>query len=329
MKIFAPVSIGNFSVGFDLLGLAIAPINGELLGDIVSIKASDSYKLSCSGEYADVLPKDNASNLVTLAHDLFMGEIALKGMSVAPVAMHLDKRLPVGSGLGSSSSSAVAALYALNQYFGDALSIDDLLMLAGQLEGEVSGSVHYDNVAPCLLGGLQLMTDVVQQPCVSVPFPESWQLVVSYPGVKVATKEAREMLPKQVDLATSIKFAQNLSVFVHALHSQDEALAASVLFDVIAEPNRRKLIPGFESYRDFAKSMGALAFGISGSGSTVFAISNNHETSLKIQKYALNHFCQEKGFSHICKVDNFGVRQIEDIMDNESHHEGYEEHEVK
>jgi len=266
MKIFAPVSIGNFSVGFDLLGLAIAPINGELLGDVVSIKAAKNYELTCSGPYADVLPKDKATNLVTLAYKLFMQKMANKGLATTAVSMHLDKILPVGSGLGSSSSSAVAALYALNQFFDDALSIDDLLLMAGELEGLVSGSVHYDNVAPCLLGGLQLMTGYALQPCVSVPFPESWQLVVSYPGIKVSTKQAREMLPKQNDLATTIKFAQNLSVFVHALHSQDDDLAASVLFDVIAEPKRKLLIQGFDSYRDFSKSMGALAFGISGSG---------------------------------------------------------------
>ncbi len=316
MKIFAPVSIGNFSVGFDLLGLAISPINGELLGDIVTVKASETYKLSCSGEYSDVLPSDTSENLVTLAHDLFMEKMALKGLPISTVSLHLDKRLPVGSGLGSSAASTVAALYALNHFFGDAMSIDDLLFMAGQLEGEISGSIHYDNVAPCLLGGLQLMTDVTQQPCVSIPFPESWQLVVSYPGVKVATKEARDILPKQIDLATSIKFAQNLSVFIHALHSNDEALAASVLFDVIAEPSRKGLIPGFESYRDYSKSMGALAFGISGSGSTVFAISNKLEVSNKIQKYAVKNFCQKGGFSHICKVDNFGVRQVEDIMED-------------
>lgn len=315
MKVFAPVSIGNFSVGFDLLGLAIAPINGELLGDVITIKAAENYDLSCSGLYAHVLPKDKTMNLVTSAYKLFMQKMANKGLPTTSVSLHLEKRLPVGSGLGSSSSSSVAALYALNQFFGDALSIDDLLLMAGELEGLVSGSVHYDNVAPCLLGGLQLMTGYGLQPCVSVPFPESWQLVVSYPGIKVSTKQAREMLPKQNDLGTTIKFAQNLSVFVHALHSQDDDLAASVLFDVIAEPKRKQLIAGFDSYRDFAKSMGALAFGISGSGSTVFAVTNNHEISNKIQNYALNHFCQKDGFSHICKVDNFGVRQVEDIME--------------
>jgi homoserine kinase len=312
MKVFAPVSIGNFSVGFDLLGLAITPINGELLGDVVSVQAAKTYDLTCSGPYAEVLPKDKSANLVTSAYKQYMQKMASKGLPTTAVKMHLEKRLPVGSGLGSSSSSAVAALYALNQFFGQALSIDDLLLMAGELEGLVSGSVHYDNVAPCLLGGLQLMSGYHPQPCVSVPFPESWQLVVSYPGIEVSTKKARELLPKQLDLATSLKFAQNLSVFVHALHVEDDELAASVLFDVIAEPKRKQLIAGFDDYRDYAKSMGALAFGISGSGSTVFAISNNQEISNKIQKYALTHFCQETGFSYICKVDNFGVREIQE-----------------
>lgn len=313
MKIFAPVSIGNFSVGFDLLGLAITPINGELLGDLVSIESSDNYELTCSGPYEYVLPEDKSTNLVTLAYKSYIEKMALKGLSTSAVALHLEKRLPVGSGLGSSSSSAVAALYALNQYFKEALSIDELLELAGQLEGKVSGSVHYDNVAPCLLGGLQLMTGYESQPCVSVPFPDNWQIVVSYPGIEISTKKAREILPKHNDMETSIKFAQNLSVFVHALHNGDEHMAASVLFDVIAEPSRKKLIPNFDSYKDYAKTMGALAFGISGSGSTVFAICNNHKISTKIQKYALNKFCQEAGFSYICKVDNYGVRQVKDF----------------
>jgi len=315
MKYFAPVSIGNFSVGFDLLGLAISPINGELLGDLVSVKASDQFDLSCSGPYVDVLPKDKSTNLVTQAYKLYLQKMASKGLPTTALHLHLEKRLPVGSGLGSSASSAVAALYAINQFFKESLSIDELLELAGQLEGQVSGSVHYDNVAPCLLGGLQLMTGASFRPCVSVPFPESWQLVVSYPGIKVSTKMARDLLPVEISRQTAIKFAQNLSVFVHALNNQENELAASVLFDVIAEPKRKQLIAGFDEYKDYAKSMGALAFGISGSGSTVFAVTNNNEISLKIQKYALNNFCQDDGFSHICKVDNFGVRQVEDIME--------------
>jgi len=311
MKVFAPVSIGNFSVGFDLLGLAIAPVNGELLGDIVSVASAENYSLKCSGKYASVLPSDASTNLVTLAHDLYMQKMQSYGLPTTTVKIHLEKMLPISSGLGSSSSSTVATLYALNQFFGDALSIDDLLEMAGKLEGEISGSKHYDNVAPCLLGGLQLMTGSEIQPCVSVPFPDSWQLVVSYPGIEISTKNARQLLPNEVSLATSIKYAQNLSVFIHALHNEDTELAASVLFDVIAEPNRKQLIPGFDGYRDYAKSIGALAFGISGSGSTVFAITNKIEVSTRIQKYALKYFCQEGGFSHICKVDNFGVRQVE------------------
>jgi homoserine kinase len=312
MKYFAPVSIGNFSVGFDLLGLAISPISGELLGDIVWVEKADTYELVCSGPYADVLPKDSSENLVTLAYQLFIKKMADQAIPTSNVKIYLEKQLPIGSGLGSSASSSVAALYALNKHFNEVFNIDQLLEIAGQLEGEVSGSVHYDNVAPCLLGGLQLMTGVDYLPSISVPFPDSWQIVVSYPGVKVATKLARELLPKQLPLSQTIKYAQNLAVFVQALHTDDENLAAAVLFDVIAEPARKSLIPGFDDYKDFAKSMGAIAFGISGSGSTVFAVTNNTAVSAKIQEYANKHFCKKGGFSHICKVDNFGVRPIQE-----------------
>jgi len=292
MKYFAPVSIGNFSVGFDLLGLAISPVSGELLGDIVWVEKADNYDLICSGPYSDVLPKDSSENLVTLAYQLFIQKMTERAIPTSAVRIFLEKQLPIGSGLGSSASSSVAALYALNKHFNEIFNIDELLEIAGQLEGEVSGLVHYDNVAPCLLGGLQVMTGVDYLPSVSVPFPENWQVVVSYPGIKVATKQAREILPKELTLAQSIKFSQNLAVFVQAMHTEDENLAASVLFDVVAEPERKKLIAGFDEYKDYAKSMGALAFGISGSGSTVFAVTNNPVVSGKIQDYAIKHFCK-------------------------------------
>ncbi len=312
MRVFAPVSIGNFSVGFDLLGLSITPINGELFGDIVSIEHSDFFKLSYSGPYKDALPHKTSQNLVSIAHDLFMDEMRERNLETSPVKLHLEKRLPVGSGLGSSSSSIIATLYALNHFFNDALNKDVLLQLAGRLEGQVSGDIHYDNVAPCLLGGLQLMTGSQVKPCVRIPFPDTWQLVVSYPGIQIATKLARSLLTENNDLKTCVKFAQNLSVFIHAMYGNDHELAASVLFDVIAEPQRKSLVPGFDEYKSYAKNNGALAFGISGSGSTVFAVTNDPEVSDNIQNYALSHFCQHEGFSHICQVDNFGVRQIDD-----------------
>lgn len=312
MRVFAPVSIGNFSVGFDLLGLSIAPVNGHLFGDIVSVKHSDFFDLSYSGPYADALPKEKSENLVRMAYDLFMDEMHSRNLKMPNVKLHLDKRLPVGSGLGSSSSSIVATLYALNHFCDGVLEMDVLLQLAGKLEGQFSGDIHYDNVAPCLLGGLQLMTGSDAKPCVNIPFPDEWQLVVSYPGIQIATKLARSLLTENNNLKTCVKFAQNLSVFTHAMHNNDHDLAASVLFDVIAEPQRKSLIPGFDEYKNYAKNAGALAFGISGSGSTVFAVTNDPEVSTKIQEYALNEFCRNEGFSHICKVDNKGVRQIND-----------------
>lgn len=316
IKYFAPISIGNFSVGFDLLGLAVAPISGELLGDVVSIERAEEFQLTCSGPYASDLPPYTSENLVAKAFELFSKEIRLIKQEIFPVEMHLQKNLPIGSGLGSSASSIVAALYGLNHFFEEPFNVDKMLEMAGQLEGEVSGSVHFDNVAPCLLGGLQLMSPNQAQPSVAIPFPEHWNLVVSYPGTQISTEQARKILPQAVSMEKSIQFAQNLAVFIHAMHLDDEHLAASVLFDVIAEEHRQNLIPGFMEFRDFAKSMGALAFGISGSGPTVFSICNDVEVANKVQKYALKTFCKNhNSFSHICSIDSFGVRPISENGD--------------
>lgn len=107
-----------------------------------------------------------------------------------PVAMTLEKNMPIGSGLGSSACSVVAALMAMNEHCGKPLNDTRLLALMGELEGRISGSIHYDNVAPCFLGGMQLMieeNDIISQ---QVPWFDEWLWVLAYPGIKVSTAEA-------------------------------------------------------------------------------------------------------------------------------------------
>ena len=150
---FAPASIGNVGVGFDVLGAAVEPLDGELFGDRVTIEPSASASFECAGPYAHRLPADPSDNLVVKAQRFF--EAAL-GRALPPARIVLEKRMPLNSGLGSSASSGVAALVALNAFAGEPFDRARLLELAGRLEGEASGSVHLDNAAPILLGGLQL-----------------------------------------------------------------------------------------------------------------------------------------------------------------------------
>ena len=307
MKIFAPATIGNFSVGFDLLGLAIQPVDGTLLGDTIEISEAEHNSLSLGGDFEHQLP-ENEDNLVSKAHQLF--EDKLDGVDPIPCRLHLEKNLPIGSGLGSSSASIIATLSALNHKYGLPYSAQQLLEMAGQLEGDVSGSIHYDNVAPALLGGLQLMTAHVDYPSTAIPIPEDWFIVIAHPGIRINTAEARDILPTEIPLETTIRFAQNLTAFVDSMHKEDPDRAAEFLFDVIAEPHRMRLIPGFEGFRDFARTVGAIGTGISGSGPTVFAVCTEEEIANRIAEYAGSHFCQGHGFAHVCLPDFIGARII-------------------
>ena len=155
VKVYAPASSANMSVGFDVLGAAVTPIDGTLLGDNVSVEAADSFSLKNLGRFASKLPTEPRENIVYQCWERFCQEIG----KTVPVAMTLEKNMPIGSGLGSSACSVVAALVAMNEYCGKPLNETRMLALMGELEGRISGSVHYDNVAPCYLGGMQLMIE--------------------------------------------------------------------------------------------------------------------------------------------------------------------------
>ena len=125
--------------------------------------------------------------------------------------------------------------------------------MMGELEGQISGSIHYDNVAPCYLGGLTLMAEEGEQIALQLPAPESWYWVVCYSGISVSTSEARNILPKEYSLADTIRFGRQLAVFVDALYRKDQALAAKMMHDVIAEPHRKVLLPRFDESRQVAE----------------------------------------------------------------------------
>ncbi|WP_321157589.1 homoserine kinase, partial [Serratia nevei] len=174
--------------------------------------------------------------------------------------------------LGSSACSVVAALEGLNAFHGEPLDEHALLLLMGEMEGKISGSVHYDNVAPCYLGGMQLVVEEAGVISQGIPVFEQWYWVVCYPGTVVSTAAARAILPAQYRRQDCLTYGRRLAAFVHASYTGQEGLAASVLKDVIAEPYRAALIEGFAEVRAQAAQNGALATGISGSGPTVFVV---------------------------------------------------------
>ena len=313
VKVFAPISIGNVSVGFDSLGLALSPIDGHLVGDLITINEHSENELIVSGTYADRLPPEPDKNIVWDCLAAFNEALAGIGREPDTVQLVLEKNIPVSSGLGSSACSVVAAFDCLNQYYGKPFNEADLLQMMAVQEGKISGSIHYDNIAPCYLGGLQLMTPDPAQPALTIPSSDEHYWVMAYPDIIVSTKAAREVLPDQYDRATAITFAQQLASFVSACHNGRYTQAFSYVKDVIAEPYRASMLPGYVEVREKLLANGSLAVGISGSGPTIFSVHKTLEQAQHAKELIdTDYVTKDTGFTVICKVDHRGSRTISD-----------------
>ncbi|GAJ69910.1 homoserine kinase [Vibrio sp. JCM 18904] len=305
-----PASIGNVSVGFDVLGGCRVSSDGTLLGDRVLVKSgADPFSLKTAGDFVEKLPTEPKENIVYDCWLVFARELDKKGVELKPLEMTLEKNMPIGSGLGSSACSIVAALDALNRFHGQPLNETELLALMGEMEGKISGGIHYDNVAPCYLGGVQLMLEELGIISQEVPCFDDWYWVMAYPGIKVSTAEAREILPSQYRRQDIIAHGRHLAGFIHACHSGQPELAAKMIKDVIAEPYREKLLPGFANARQYAASAGALATGISGSGPTLFSICKEKDVAERVARWLEQNYVQnEEGFVHVCRLDKQGSK---------------------
>ena len=314
-SVFAPASIGNVSVGFDVLGLAVKPVDGTLLGDVVSVDFAEEDSLVVVGAFADKLPNNKEDNIVWSCLQLFNHALTDAKQNISKVKLTLDKKMPVGSGLGSSACSVVAALAGLNAFYAknNNFSFDEktVLKMTGQMEAQISGSLHYDNVAPCYLGGLQLM--VPDSEIISRVLPDfsDCYYVMAYPGIEVSTKAARDVLPTSYSRADVISYGQNLATFVDACHRQDKAQAFSVLTDVVAEPYRTNLLPKYQQTHDYLIEQGCLAVGISGSGPTLFCVCDNEQQANAFAIWLQENYLQtDLGFVHVCLVDDAGAIEI-------------------
>jgi len=306
VSVFAPASIGNVSVGFDVLGMAVKPVDGTLLGDVVSVEHAPINALEVMGEFAHKLPQNPEQNIVWDCLQLFNQQRNHLKLPIETVKLTLDKKMPVGSGLGSSACSVVAALEALNQFYQQAIDKKEvftrqtMLELMGQMEAKISGSLHYDNVAPCYFGGLQLMVPDPQVISQTLPNLDGYYYVMAYPGIEVSTKAAREVLPSQYSRADVIKFGQNLATFVDACHRQNAEQAFSVLTDVVAEPYREHLLPRFKEVKTYLLAQGCKGMGISGSGPTIFCICENQVRAKETAQWLKQNYLQtDLGFFHV------------------------------
>jgi homoserine kinase len=261
---FAPASIGNVAVGFDVLGHSF-----QTIGDTVTARRIQEPTVritSITGTVAD-LPKEPERNTAGMAVLSMVKELKLD----FGFELEIEKGIPLGSGLGGSAASAVAAVVAANALLPSSLTKTELLKFAMKGEQVSSGSVHVDNIAPSLFGGLVLTVGIDNPNVKQIPVPPSVRCVLVHPHMVLSTAEARKILNRSIDLSNVIWQAANLAGFLTGCFTGDLQLIRESLEDVIIEPQRKVLIPGFQAVKDGAMREGALGCSISGAGPTVFA----------------------------------------------------------
>jgi homoserine kinase len=261
---FAPGSVGNVAIGFDILGFAI-----EGLGDCVTVtrRAAPGVEISAIRGVAGELPREPRAN--TAGRALLAMQDALSpgfGFSV-----EIDKGIPLGSGLGGSAASAVAAVVAANALLPEPRAPIELLKFALAGEATSSGDRHVDNVAPSLFGGLVLTVGIDQPRVKQIPVPQGIRAVIVHPHLFIATSAARAMLRGTVELADFVWQTANLAGFISGCYTDDLDMIRASFEDVVIEPQRQALIPGFQKVRRAALHAGALGCSISGAGPALFA----------------------------------------------------------
>ena len=285
VTVFAPASIGNVAVGYDVLGCAV-----EGIGDRVTVRRLDAptIRIDAISGVAPDLPTAPAENTATAAlQDLQEGRSLSVGFEVS-----IEKGIPLSAGMGGSAASAVGAVVAAAQVLPHDLTPADLLPHALAGEAVSSGSAHPDNVVPCLYGGLALTHTVDPPEVVSLPVPTGLQCVLVRPDYTVETREARAALPTTVPLATATQQMAHLGTFVAGCYRDDCALIGRALRDTLAEPHRTALVPGAEAVQRAAREAGALGCSFSGAGPTLFAWCDAPATAAAVREAMTTAFAE-------------------------------------
>ncbi len=280
----APATVANVGPGFDVLGFALAEPAVTLTATLLSDEGSH---VTITTDNPDI-PTDPLQNTAGVAA---MSLLALF-RSEASVSLHIVSTIPVGSGLGSSAASAVAAVVAVNALLDAPLKTEELLGTALDGEAAVSGARHADNVAPCLLGGFVAIREHEPADWIHIPVHRSFYYVVVHPHCVVNTKTARRMLSKTVPLAVAVHQWGNVATLIAALSAGDAARVGRALEDKIVEPVRAKLIPGYNTVKLSALNAGALGCTISGSGPSVLALCTKKTQAEKIRAAMITAFSE-------------------------------------
>jgi homoserine kinase len=293
IKAFAPASVGNIGIGFDILGLALDKPGDEVIASKSDTPGLRITKITGAGGKLPYDPEKNTAGVAVLRLLEHLGETG-RG-----IELEIHKKMPINSRLGSSAASAAAATLAVSELLRTGLSKREILPFAWAGEQVASGGKQGDNVVPSLLGGIVLIRDNASFDVHRLHVPRGLYVVVVHPKLELLTKDARTILMQEVPLEKHIRQSANLAAFVVGLFNGDLGLVGRSLNDEIIEPQRASLIPGFYDVKEAALQEGALGCSISGAGPSVFALCANslvaENVSLAMQKAFLKHHLE----SHI------------------------------
>ncbi|MBK8193150.1 MAG: homoserine kinase [Lewinellaceae bacterium] len=294
IKAFAPATVGNIGVGFDILGMAL-----ERPGDEVIARKSDTpgLRITKITGHRGKLPYEVEKNTAGVAALHLLQHLGEAGRGIE---LEIHKKMPFGSGLGSSAASAVAAVFAVSELLRTGLSKRELLPFACEGEQVATGSFITDNVAPSLLGGIVLIRDGATLDVHRLHVPRGLYITVVYPHVEILTKSARAILKPEVGMEQFVRQSANVGGFIVGLFNGDIGLIGRSLRDEIIEPQRAGLIPGFYDVKEAALAEGVLGCSISGAGPSVFALSANslaaENAGIAMQKAFARHKTESEIF---------------------------------
>ena len=273
VRVYAPATISNVGPGFDLMGFAI-----EMPGDIMRIIMNNSGRIGIVNEAGCCLPDDPEKNVAYVAARALLDELDNHN----GFELIFEKKINPGSGIGSSAASCAAAVFGINELLGRPLTTEQLIPAALKGEFIASGSIHADNIAPALLGGFVLIRDYDPIDIIRLKAPDSLFCTVVHPDIEIRTSESRRLIPPELPMRKILTQCGNIAGLIAGITTADYGLIGRSLEDVIAEPVRARMIPGYAELKQNLIGAGALGANISGSGPSVFAFSQDHNTAVKL-----------------------------------------------
>ena len=302
IKVFAPASIANLGCGFDVMGMAL-----DEVGDVLEMTLDEEGSgISIVNDTDVPLPASIEDNVVTPVIRKFFEMTGRSGR----VDVRIVKKIYPGSGIGSSAASSAAAAFGINELVGAPLSEEDVVVCAMEGENLASGGYHADNAAPAVMGGITLIRGYEPLDIIKLPVPGNLYCPVIHPHLTVSTKQARSILPKEIPMHTAVTQWGNVGGLVAGLCTGNIELVGRSMRDAVAEPFRKQFIPGFDELRKKVLDAGALAMNISGSGPSVFALSDHKDKAEAAGRIMKEHF-DSRGIGnevYVVKVSNKGAK---------------------